>query len=126
MKPLTHDEAIDAICGCARTVTVLSYQEAIEGYLELRHLSVDQMRKSPEHQTYADSVMEAVTNTLVGIVIAFATWQLVAALFGIPMPILRNLEITGIFTVVSIVRQLILRRLFNGRSVWTAIKGALS
>lgn len=33
---MTHDEAIDAICGCAQTVTVLSYQEAIEGYLKLR------------------------------------------------------------------------------------------
>lgn len=32
----THDEALDAICGCAVTVTVLSYQEAIEGYFSLR------------------------------------------------------------------------------------------
>jgi len=31
-----HEEAIEAICGCSRTVTVLSYQEAIEGYLKLR------------------------------------------------------------------------------------------
>lgn len=35
-KPLTHDEAIDALCGCAATVTVPSYQEAIEGYFKLR------------------------------------------------------------------------------------------
>jgi hypothetical protein len=33
---MTHDEALDAITGCARTVAVLSYQEAIEGYLQLR------------------------------------------------------------------------------------------
>jgi hypothetical protein len=79
-----------------------------------------------EHQSYADSVMEAVTNTVVGMMIALATWQIVAALFAIPMPILRNFEITGIFTVVSILRQLILRRLFNGRSVWAAIKGVFA
>lgn len=38
--PLTHDEAIDAICGCAATVTVLSYQEAIEAYLDLRGIDI--------------------------------------------------------------------------------------
>jgi hypothetical protein len=38
--PLTHDEAVDAICGCAATVTVLSYQEAIEAYLDLRGIDI--------------------------------------------------------------------------------------
>lgn len=36
--PLTHEQALDALCGCAATVTVLSYQEAIEGYFALRGL----------------------------------------------------------------------------------------
>ncbi len=35
---LDHDAAIDALCGCAATVTTLSYQEAIEGYFALRGL----------------------------------------------------------------------------------------
>jgi len=35
---LSHDEAIDALIGCAKTVTVLSYQEAIEGYFKLRNM----------------------------------------------------------------------------------------
>jgi hypothetical protein len=34
--PLSHDEAIAALTGCAATVTVLSYQEVIEGYFKLR------------------------------------------------------------------------------------------
>ena len=38
---LSHRQALDAICGCASTVTVLSYQEAIEGYLGLRGISHD-------------------------------------------------------------------------------------
>ena len=42
---MTHDEAIDALCGCAATVTVLSYQEAIEGYLSLRGISLDALMK---------------------------------------------------------------------------------
>lgn len=36
---MSHDEALDAITGCAATVTVLSYQEAIEGYLKLRGIA---------------------------------------------------------------------------------------
>lgn len=42
---MTHDEAIDAICGVLG-VTVLSYQEAIEGYLGLRGVA-DYERLSP-------------------------------------------------------------------------------
>ncbi len=36
---MTHEEALDAIIGCATTVTTLSYQEAIEGYLTLRGMT---------------------------------------------------------------------------------------
>lgn len=36
----THEEAIEALCGCAATVSVLSYQEAIEGYFKLRGLDI--------------------------------------------------------------------------------------
>lgn len=38
-EPLSHEAALDAICGCAATVTVLSYQEAIEAYLDLRGIT---------------------------------------------------------------------------------------
>ena len=40
-EQLSHEAAIDAICGCAATVTVLSYQEAIESYLDLRGIDLD-------------------------------------------------------------------------------------
>lgn len=40
MSNLSHDEAIDAICNCASSVSVLSYQEAIEGYFKLRGLLI--------------------------------------------------------------------------------------
>lgn len=35
---LDHQQALDAICGCAATVTVLSYEEAIGAYFKLRGL----------------------------------------------------------------------------------------
>lgn len=74
-------------------------------------------------QSRLDSLAEALTNTAIGFVISMVTWHFVARGFGIPMPIGENLMITGIFTVVSIVRQYVLRRAFDGRSVWRVIRG---
>lgn len=74
------------------------------------------------NQSKVDSVMEAVTNNVIGFPLALVVWHFVALAFGIPMPIQDNIMITLIFTVVSLLRQFILRRLFNGRTVWQAIK----
>lgn len=74
-------------------------------------------------QSRIDSAMEAVVNTVIGFIVSLITWHFVAMAFGIPMTLGNNLLITGIFTVVSIVRQYVLRRLFNGRSPWQAIRG---
>lgn len=68
--------------------------------------SVSQSRKS--------SLLEACLNTATGFVVSLIVWHFVAAAYGIPMPISTNLEITGIFTVVSIARSYLWRRLFNG------------
>ena len=46
-KTHTHDDAIAALCGCAATVTVLSYQEAIEGYFKLRGLEIPPDASAP-------------------------------------------------------------------------------
>lgn len=53
MKNLSHDAAIDALCKCAASVSVLSYQEAIEGYFKLRGLAV------PNQQPAQDGLVEA-------------------------------------------------------------------
>lgn len=66
--------------------------------------------------------MEAVCNTAVGFIVSLITWIVVAWALGIPMTWGQNLLITGIFTVVSIARSYALRRLFNGRSIWTSLK----
>lgn len=67
--------------------------------------------------------MESLTNTTIGFGLSFIVWGCVAWAYSIPMPWRTNLQITAIFTVVSIGRQYILRRLFNGKSVWRAIRG---
>lgn len=55
LADMTHDEAIAALCGCAATVTVLSYQEAIEGYFKLRGMDWNQRTA----KTYADGLEDA-------------------------------------------------------------------
>ena len=73
-------------------------------------------------QSRVDSFMEALTNTAFGWVIATVTWYFVGLLMGIPMTISQNQIVVGIFTVISIARQYILRRLFDGKSPWKAFK----
>ena len=77
-------------------------------------------------QARVDSFMESVTNTAIGFVLSLVTWHFVAMLFGIPMALSTNLQITAIFTVVSIARQYVLRRAFDGRSPWQALKSKFS
>lgn len=69
-----------------------------------------------------DSLMEAVTNTAVGFIISLITWHFVALAMNIPVTMSQNLIITGIFTVVSIIRGYVLRRIFNGRTIWQEMK----
>lgn len=76
-------------------------------------------------QTRTDSAMETVTNTAVGFILSLITWRLVSLAYGIPMPMGENLEITGIFTVVSLARSYTIRRVFNGRTIWQAIKSSV-
>jgi hypothetical protein len=78
------------------------------------------------NQSRIDSFAEAVTNTAIGFVVSLITWIFVARAYGIPMTFLTNLSITAIFTVVSIVRQYVLRRIFDGRSPWQWIKGCFA
>jgi len=73
-------------------------------------------------QSRIDSFMEAVTNTAIGFIISLITWVIVAKAMSIPMTWSQNLLITAIFTLVSVARSYILRRLFNGRTVWASIK----
>lgn len=77
-------------------------------------------------QSRIDSFMESITNTAIGFVLSLVTWYFVAMLFGIPMSLGTNLMITAIFTVVSIARQYVLRRLFDGRSPWQALRSAFN
>ena len=59
------------------------------------------------------SFVESIANTCIGFGLSLLVWHWLCKWYDIPMPIERNLEITGIFTIVSIVRGYGVRRLFN-------------
>lgn len=65
------------------------------------------------NQSKRESLTEACLNTASGFLVSLFVWHWVAKWYGIPMPITLNLEITGIFTVVSVARSYLWRRLFN-------------
>lgn len=64
-----------------------------------------------------ESAIEATLNIGSGFVISLIVWQILAHLYKIPMPITRNLEITSIFTVVSLTRSYVWRRIFNWKTM---------
>ena len=59
------------------------------------------------------SLLEAVTNALVGYLVAIATQILLFPLFGLAVPLDHTLAIGAVFTGVSILRSYLLRRLFE-------------
>lgn len=69
-------------------------------------------------QTRVGSAIEAVLNIGSGFVVALITWQALAYLLDIPMPLTKNLFITTIFTLVSLTRSYLWRRFFaSGHAV---------
>ena len=63
------------------------------------------------------SLVEAVTNVLVGYGVAVATQWLVFPIFGLYATLQENLLIGMIFTAVSLVRSYVLRRAFEALRV---------
>ncbi len=64
-------------------------------------------------QPRLQSFIEAVTSTLIGLVVAIVTQLIVFPLYGLEINLQSNVEIAGIFTAVSIVRGYLVRRWFN-------------
>ena len=59
------------------------------------------------------SMVESITNVLVGYLVAVVAQLIVFPIFDIRISTADNLTIAAIFTVVSIVRSYALRRFFN-------------
>ena len=61
--------------------------------------------------TYA--LVEAVANVIVGYGVAVVTQILIFPVFGLHMTLAQNLKMGAVFTVVSLARSYVLRRLFE-------------
>ena len=63
------------------------------------------------------SLVESVTNIVVGYCLAVLTQVLVFPMFGLSVSLSENLGIGAVFTAISLIRSFALRRIFNGLSV---------
>ena len=59
------------------------------------------------------SLVEAITNVIVGYGVAVMTQILIFPIFGLQTTLGQNLAMGGIFTIVSLFRSFALRRLFE-------------
>jgi uncharacterized membrane protein YeaQ/YmgE (transglycosylase-associated protein family) len=74
-------------------------------------------------QSRTDSVMEALCNIVVGICVAMiANALFIPLVTSAPLQAGDNLALALIYTVISFVRSYAIRRAFNGRSIWQAIR----
>ena len=64
-------------------------------------------------QSRTMSMVESVTNVIVGYGIAVASQILIFPAFGLHMTLAQNLKIAAAFTVISICRSFALRRVFE-------------
>lgn len=67
----------------------------------------------PVRQSQFMSMVETITNTIVGYALAVATQFVVFPIFDLRVGVIENLGIGLIFTAVSIVRGYVLRRIFE-------------
>ena len=77
-------------------------------------------------QTKIDSVLESITNILIGAGIALIAQIVWFPIIGKDFTLIDNLMTTAFFTIVSFIRSYGVRRLFNGKSIYLTIKANLS
>jgi hypothetical protein len=59
------------------------------------------------------SLIEAITNTLAGLIVSFGIQLIIYPALDIPVKLSQNVIITLVFTLASIIRGYIVRRIFN-------------
>lgn len=64
-------------------------------------------------QSKKGSLIESITSTVVGFCMTILIQLTVFPLYGIHLELSQDLQIVGIFTIASIVRQYTMRRVFN-------------
>jgi len=68
-------------------------------------------------QSKKESLRESATNVAVGYTVAVFSQMLIFPLFGIAMPVGHSLGIAACFTLISLIRNYVIRRLFNKKEI---------
>jgi hypothetical protein len=64
-------------------------------------------------QTRRQSLLEAWTNVTIGWLVGLGTQIVVFPLYGMKVKLIDNMQITIIFTIVSLIRSYLLKRFYN-------------
>jgi hypothetical protein len=67
-------------------------------------------------QSKQKSLIESITQTVVGLVISFAIQLVIYPMLNIPVSFNQNLIITAVFFVASIIRGYVIRRIFTNKN----------
>ena len=82
------------------------------------------MPASPHKQSRRMSLIEAIANIAVGYSVAVAMQMLVFPLFGLEASLEENLALGALFTIASVCRSYLLRRIFEALRVRDRLGGA--
>ena len=66
-------------------------------------------------QTKLQSLTEAVSNVAIGFGVALSSQLIIYPLYDIHISFTKNVSLTCVFTVISILRSYVVRRFFNRR-----------
>jgi high-affinity Fe2+/Pb2+ permease len=67
-------------------------------------------------QSKQKSLIESITQTVVGLVVSFAIQLVIYPMLNIPVSFNQNLIITAVFFVASIIRGYVIRRIFTNKN----------
>ena len=64
-------------------------------------------------QSKLGSAVEAIANVVVGIIVSLISQLVIFGAYGIHISLVENMQMVGYFTLISLIRSYVLRRLFN-------------
>jgi|TARA_R110000851_G_scaffold87200_3_gene190065 hypothetical protein len=68
-----------------------------------------------ENQSKLVSLLETITNTVIGFLVGLGAWPIIAWVLGMEFTSTQHWGIVALFTVLSIIRGYLVRRFFNAR-----------
>jgi hypothetical protein len=110
----------------AGAATLVRREHAGDAFLDRRSNPQSVQGVMSEQQSKIDSLMETVTDTATGFLVSIVINPIVGLAVGVHFTVAQNFGFVGLYTATSLVRRYLVRRTFNGRSVWSTIKGKFS